>query len=238
MRNRPARGANARRAVRALPRTFGELKRLSSLLVSLSELGWSQSARRGMPIDADGQPVPWFSYGATMWLQARVGESATVFEYGAGQSTLWFAGRVGTIVSVESDEGWASRLRPELPANAEVLVRRCQGDSATAPAGDPYVAAIAERDDTYDVVVVDGLARVTCMEAASAHVARAGIIILDNADRPAYRAALALMNERGFGRLDFVGPVPGAGRQGTTSVFGRDLAPWLSADVPLPHLGY
>jgi hypothetical protein len=50
-----------------------------------------------------------------------------VFEYGSGNSTLWWVRRV---VACEHDAGWARRLSPDLPANVELMVQELAPDGA------------------------------------------------------------------------------------------------------------
>ena len=48
----------------------------------------------------------------------------SVFEYGSGYSTIWFAERTGTVVSCETKQEWYDRIRPRLPSNVEYLLNR------------------------------------------------------------------------------------------------------------------
>jgi hypothetical protein len=231
--------ADAQRGVRALPIRGGEAKRLLSMLAALRDLGWQRSAREGQPVTATGQPLPWYTYAAVSWLGPRLRPVDRVFEFGSGNSTLWFAQRVKAVVSVEHDPTWAARVRARLPANAELLVRADPGPEPTAPEGDAYVSALSESAKApYDVIVVDGRARVSCMAAALQCVVPDGLVVLDNADRPSLRPAHELAGNAGFGRIDFLGPVPGSGRLSVTSVFSSAPSRWLEVDAPLPQVGY
>jgi hypothetical protein len=44
-----------------------------------------------------------------------------VFEYGAGNSSLWWASRVAEVVSVEHDAAWAELVQSRAPANLTVV---------------------------------------------------------------------------------------------------------------------
>ena len=87
---------------------------------SLDE-GWLRSFRVGRPVDVAGNPVPWIAYPAIRFLETRVGADLKVFEYGAGNSTLWWAKRVARVISCESDAAWAEEVRASLPGNAFAL---------------------------------------------------------------------------------------------------------------------
>jgi len=225
------------RARRALPNRPRAAKRALSLLAGLHDLGWHRSAIERAPVDAAGRPIPWFTYPALLWLGPRLNSSLRVFEYGAGNSTRWFAGRCASVTSVDHDPRWIDALRPEVPAHVELLFRSTAGDDLEAPAGDPYVEAIGNVA-SYDVVVIDGRARVACARRALPHLAPDAIAILDNADRPSLAPVLGLAAELGLQRIDFSGPVPGAGRLSTTSVLGAELTRWVTPAPALPQLGY
>lgn len=231
--------SGARRAWEAVPRGRGPAKRALSLLASLNDLGWGRSAQARMALDGEGGPLPWYTYAAIYWLGPRLRPTDRVFEYGCGSSTRWYAGRVAEVVAVEHDQGWAAKVQPLVPSTVAILARPCSGDAYRAPEGDAYVGALAEHAATpFDVVVVDGRARNSCVEAAVAVDPGTSLVVLDNADRPGYADALELLAAQGYGRIDFMGPVPGSGRLGYTSVFARDLGRWLDVHPPLPHLGY
>jgi SAM-dependent methyltransferase len=211
--------------LRGLPRTTAEGDRLLLLAASLREIGWTASARAGMPVDAIGSPLPWWTYPAIWWLESVLTGSERVLEFGAGNSTLWLAPRVRQVAAVEHDEAWSQRIRAIAPPNVIVMHRPTTSGLVKASPGDSYVAVLDSFDDgAYDLLVVDGMAREACLAAAGRLLAPAGIALLDNADRPDLHDAIWSMHERGFWRIDFVGPVPGASRFSSTSVFFRDLS--------------
>ena len=225
------------RGLTALPARPGALKRCLSMLASLGDLGWHASARAKAPVDAEGHPLPWYAYPAILWLGPRLAPSLRVFEYGAGNSTLWYAERCAAVTSVEHDPGWVATLRQRLPANVELLHRATTGDAVDAPDDDPYVTAL-EDPGAFDIVVIDGRARLACARRVLPRLAPNALAILDNADRRSLAAILALAAELHLARIDFTGPAPGSGRLGTTTVLGRDLGRWLQQAPELPQLGY
>lgn len=60
----------------------------------------------------------------------------------------------------------------------------------------------------YDMILVDGMARSLCTYLAvnSDRLKENGIIVLDNSDRWHYNPIQVLLNENGYGRIDFWGP--------------------------------
>lgn len=220
--------------VRSFPRSVMQLDRSLLFLGALQGVGWSKSVRLRSAVDKDGQPLPWFTYPAIYWLDGVMEGRERVFEFGSGQSTRWFSRRARSVVSVEHDAAWASRVERESEklANVSVLFRDCDGDDLTSSATDPYVGALSEQRSAFDIVVVDGRARARCLEVAPECLEAQGLLILDNSDREEYRASLEMLHGLGFARIDFVGPIPGAVNFGSTSVFSRDIASWLRRSRP------
>ncbi len=208
-----------------MPRRPAVADRSLLLLGTARRVGWTRSAAEGRPVDASGEPIPWWTYAAIHFVERQLRGDELVFEYGSGQSTKWLAQRVGAVHSVEHDPTWAQRLAADLPSNVTLLERRCSGDGLIAGPDDEYVAAIRGAPAP-DVVVVDGRARLSCVDAACSLATGNELILLDDAHRPAYRPALEQLAEAGFARIDFVGPVPGRTNFSTTSAFFADLDRW------------
>ena len=88
----------------------------------LNKLGWFHS-QDGTPRDQAGY-VPYITYPALRQLRRLVRPEFRVFEYGSGGSSLWWAGQVAEIISVEHDAGWAGRVAAAAPANLRVITRK------------------------------------------------------------------------------------------------------------------
>jgi hypothetical protein len=223
---------------RAISSSPGAAKRLASVVRSLRDLGWFRSAAEHAPVDRSGRPIPWYSYAAISWLQDRVEPGLRVFEYGAGNSTLWWESVGARVTAVEHDRQWADTVAARVGTSTEVRHEPCRGDALTAPDDDPYVNSIDSVEGPLDVIVVDGRARLRCMEKALAAATPSTIILLDNADRTALAPALAGAGAEGHHRVDFTSPAPGSGRLSTTAVFSRDLSRWTRPAPPLRQVGY
>jgi predicted O-methyltransferase YrrM len=149
--------------------------------------------------------VPWWTFPAIdavdRWIAARNGD-VRVFEYGSGASTVWLARRAARVVSVEHDVGFAKIAAPMLALpNVELRVIE-PARAATAPRapsgrrgyGDcdfsAYVDSIADGAARYDLVVIDGRARVACLDRAWDCLDAGGLVVFDNSNRRRYQAAL------------------------------------------------
>ena len=161
-----------------------------------------------------------------------------MFEFGSGSSTIWFARRAGQVVSVEHDRQWEQLVRPHLPDNATLYLAEVRGDEFEAAERDPYTGALEHMGGEFDLILVDGMARNSCVRVATERLPNRGVLVLDDADRIAYRPAHQHLQAHGFGRLDFFGPKPGAGHLSTTCAFSRDFDAWLRDLPPPPVSGY
>ena len=76
-----------------------------------------RSVSANAAIDAEGRPLPWYTYPAISYLVALDFSDRAVFEFGSGMPTLFWAGRARQVVSVEDDEQWFSRVAACAPKN-------------------------------------------------------------------------------------------------------------------------
>jgi len=201
-------------AWRTLQLTGLDDRLFASQVPALHADGWFRSRREQRCVDLAGNPIPWLTYPAIEFLARRVRPDLTVFEYGSGASTLWWASRVARVVAVEHDAGWARDLSGRLPANASVHHVPLEG-------GEGYARAAAAQGMLFDVVVIDGRDRVRCVPAAIEALRPAGVIVFDNTDRPQYAEGDRLLAAAGFRRIDFVGMAPMSDQKTQTSIYYR-----------------
>jgi len=131
--------------------------------------------------------LPWLAWGAIDFLDRFLTRSHSVFEYGTGGSTLFFATRAQSVMSVEDDPRWQRIVRDRLAEESLENVTLCLADSTVEPyARSPYVLAL---DQPHDVILVDGheprqgVDRLTCFRQAEQFVRVGGVIVLDGAWR-------------------------------------------------------
>jgi predicted O-methyltransferase YrrM len=134
--------------------------------------------------------LPWFSYGAIDFLKRYVKPEMTVFEYGSGGSTVFFAQRVKSVVATEDDALWLERVRERLQAsgngNVELQHRPFDFTRAEGFVESDYLQSIPDRK--FDIIIVDGMehsvkVRPQCFAYAQDYVKRGGIIVVDDAWR-------------------------------------------------------
>jgi hypothetical protein len=80
----------------------------------------------------------------------------------------------------------------------------------------------------FDVVVIDGQARVLSAWLAAKFVKPNGIIVFDNSDREFYSPGFELLANDGYKRIDFYGTGPINMYEWCTSIFFKGTE-WLTA---------
>ena len=183
----------------------------SSVTGYLARSGWRRSFLSKRAVDQDGRSLPWFTYPSIAFLEPRISPEMTVFEFGSGSSTLWWASRVKRVVAVEHDPLWLAQVRDKAPPNVELIHRPL----------DTYADSIRAYEGVFDIVVIDGRDRNRCAENAPPALNAQGVVIWDNSERPEYGPGFECLTSRHFRRLDFVGMGPIAPFAWTTSVFYR-----------------
>ncbi len=188
--------------------------------------------------------VLWVNFEACRYIASLLEPGSTVFEYGSGGSTLFYAARAKSVVSVEHDETWFRRVGAAIAA---VGVKNCErkllvpetGSCTNQDPSDPlgycssdtsyrgqtflrYVTAIdAFPDESFNFVAVDGRARPSCVYHARSKVTRGGYLMLDNSEREDYQTAKRLMD--GWQKSEFYGPGPYGWSFWETTVWRRVL---------------
>lgn len=162
--------------------------------------------------------LPWLPFRLIDELAELVGPGTRVFEFGGGGSTLWFLDRGCEVVTVEHVTAWSERLASLVTSDRWELL-----DRSTEGGYDDYIGAILQYpEDTFDVVVVDGRARVLCALAARSRVRPGGWLIVDDVDRERYDEGLAAI---GWPRRDVIGFAPAKPSLAYSAVFTRPPEP-------------
>lgn len=175
--------------------------------------------------------VPWFVFEATEWLDAFLKKDMIVFEWGSGASTLYLATRVKKVVSVEHNNEWykaiSKRLASAGPSNCEYILKSprpvsgaMRDSSANKKMQGGYLSFSPEYrnfsfeeycqvidsfpDKYFDLIIIDGRARNSCIFHAINKVKKSGVLLLDNSERKEYLPGISLLAN--WKRKDFWGP--------------------------------
>lgn len=180
----------------------------------LASIGWFQAFDRQQAVAANGDPIPWVTYAFIDFVTPRLLPQLRIFEYGSGSSTMFYAKRVKSVISVEHDRAWYEKIKDSKPANAELIYCDLQPNGA-------YAQQAATLNQPFDLIIVDGRDRVNCCRYALKALSPQGVLILDDSERDLYQPARDLMRDAGFRELSFSGISPGLFYRKATSVFYR-----------------
>jgi hypothetical protein len=174
------------------------------------DLGHFKSVLRWESIDEHGQPVPWLTYPAIEYIKSLDTSNMKVFEYGSGNSTLFWPERAKAVVAIEHDQSWFEQLKHKLSKSNNVTLKYIVGSNH-------YPTEINKYKYKFDLIIIDGLFRKKCAKQALDKLSDNGLIILDNSDRTP--DICLLFRRRGLTQIDFTGFGPINPYIWTTSLF-------------------
>jgi len=181
----------------------------------LKDIGWIESYKHHKPIDAKGNPLPWVTYPFIDFIADRLNRSMEVFEYGSGNSTLWYAQKVKSVYSVEHDKVWFESIKNSVLDNVNIYYQELEY-------GGEYASFPSKLEKMFDIIIVDGRDRVNCLKHAINSIKENGVVVLDDSEREAYEGGSAFMCEQGFKRIDFWGISPGLFYKKCTTIFYKN----------------
>ena len=181
----------------------------------LQKVGWFNSYKNQQPLDGSNNPIPWVTYPFLDFIGERIKSGFTIFEYGSGNSTLYFSKKVESLVTVEHDKEWFNQLKETVPNNVKLIYEPLEY-------GGRYADTANRVKQKFHVVIVDGRDRVNCCLRSVSALCQDGVIVLDDSERPQYKSALETLQEKKFYRIDFWGIAPGVSHKKCTSIFYKN----------------
>lgn len=177
--------------------------------------GWAKSLTTNKPIDSKGDPLPWYTYSCIHFIESRFSDSAKlfrprVFEFGSGNSTLWWARRASRVVSVEDNRDWHQYITQGKPNN---VIYKFAADK------DSYLNALLQESDLFDAIIIDGSFREACIAESPRMLNSKGVIIIDNSDWEDIKPSMLFLKSEGFRQLEFYSMGPVNGHPWGTSIF-------------------
>lgn len=192
--------------------------------------------------------TPWLVFDVINFLKKWLQKDMVVYEYGSGGSSLFISDRVKTIYSIEHDEAWFNNvqevMKKEGIKNIEYRLHtpEAQVADSSVDCSNPhyYLSCMGEFKDLnfekyvksidgfpnqhFDLVIVDGRSRPSCILHSMQKVKPGGILLVDNADRAYYlRSFPALDDAEKWEKKVFTGHFPycPASILGTTILFTK-----------------
>ncbi len=136
---------------------------------------------------------PWLCPGTIRFLGRHLTRSTRALEFGSGRSTVWLAGLIGHITSVEYDRRWFARVQALLEkkkfTNVDYrhLPLEHPAMEPERPDYEPMPAYVRVADEfprgSLDLVVVDGHYRTHCVRRAVPRLRPGGLLLVDDVNR-------------------------------------------------------
>jgi hypothetical protein len=185
---------------------------------------WSESFQPGRNSVVD--ELPWINFLALDFLKENLRPEFKVFEYGGGGSTLFFCKNVAQVATVEDHAEWFKTLTETVAAKgyqhwrgffvSPVPVADSRPRSHSNPddfksnvkgledmSFESYARCIDQFPEAYfDVVLVDGRARPSCIQQAIPRLKPGGLLVVDNTERPYYLTAFQQIIAEGFSVME------------------------------------
>lgn len=178
----------------------------------LAEKGWFDAHQTKSAIDENGKPIAWVTYSFIDFIKERVNKQHDIFEFGSGNSTIFYAEMAKSVYSVEHDKDWFEKSsKIDLPN-----IKMIQCDLVR---GGEYCKSAATTGKKFHIIIVDGRDRVNCCKQAIQSLTEDGVVVLDDSERAEYADALIFLKDNGFKHLPFTGMAPGVITSKRTSIF-------------------
>ncbi|MEZ4939323.1 MAG: hypothetical protein R3D58_00555 [Saprospiraceae bacterium] len=190
--------------------------------------------------------LPWLNFPALDYMEQSIRPDFRIFEYGGGGSSLFFCKRAAEVITVEHDPDWFSKLKSkvvekgysnwqgilQLPEKSSTSTIIDQAVNSTFTSKSPefvgfsfekYVRQIECFPEGYfDLILIDGRARTSCITVAISRLCRNGILIVDNTERKYYLNAFKKEAIKGFTiESDYMAPIGYTPHFVKTSVFKK-----------------
>lgn len=178
--------------------------------------GWFNSFNTKQAIDKNSNPIPWCTYSFIKFIEPRLKKEFTVFEFGSGNSTLWYAERVELIISIENNKNWYEVISKKVHGNVTVIYQPLEYNGE-------YCRKALMSNKKFTIIIIDGRDRINCAKNSISALTVDGIIIFDNSNLPQYSDGINFLMSVGFKKIDFIGLSPVTPHNNCTSIFYREL---------------
>ena len=182
----------------------------------LHDEGWITSFKTKTAIDKNGEPMPWLSYPLLDFLKPRLNNNMVLFEYGGGNSTLFYSNHVKEVYTVESDKQWYEIIKNPAKQNTHIYYEPIDETPVE------YIEKPGKLNKKFHLIIVDGMNRNECLLFCKDQLEANGVIIADDTNQYNYGSALAEIEKMGFKRLDFWGIASFVIDKKSTTIFYRE----------------
>jgi hypothetical protein len=183
-------------------------EQIHNFIILAKEYGQFNTIKSGNSFDKNHELLPWYTYPAIEYLQQLDFRDKTIFEYGCGNSSLFWAERAAKVISVDDDDRWYNEVLKNKKGNQELILAKDKNE---------YICSINIFDLKYNVIIIDGNYRYDCAVMAINNLENGGIIIFDNSDW--FPKSIEYLRQQNLIQVDFSGFGPAIGFTWSTSIF-------------------
>lgn len=187
---------------------------IKKIITNFITLGWEEGQFFSMlykiPRTKKNDPIPWYTYPAIDFFNTIDWSKVIAFEFGSGNSTIFWAKHVKKLITVEDNVGWYETILSKIPDNVTYILEKNKNK---------YPTSINTSNNDFDLIIIDGINRYKCALEAVKKINKNGIIILDNSDW--HDQTSDFLRKNGFQQIDFFGFGPINDYKWCTSIFLR-----------------
>ncbi len=186
----------------------------------LHETGYTKSFLHQKPINKNGDFLPWMNYTIVHFLQERLHKNISIFEFGSGFSSVFYAQKCKQVFSLEYNLQWKQKVE-ELFAENKIT-------NATVfynEVNEEYAKAIKKflPEQKFELIIVDGRQRVNCAKESFDFLTENGVLLLDDSAREKYQEVFSFYKDKGFKEITFCGIKPTGYKNDCTTIFYRNV---------------
>ncbi len=185
----------------------------------LHETGYTKSFLQKKPINKNGEFLPWMNYAIINFLQERLHKNISIFEFGSGFSSVFYAQKAKQVFSVEYNKEWKQKVE-------ELFVENQLNNSTVfyCEVNENYTKAIEKflPKNKFELIIVDGRQRVNCAKESFTYLAENGVLLLDDSSREKYKEIFTFYQNKGFKQITFCGIKPTGFKNDCSTVFYRE----------------
>jgi hypothetical protein len=187
------------------------------------------------PNKLSNHPLPWMNYNTIAYIEKTLMDGNHVFEYGSGSSTRYWINHGCKVTSIEHDILFYTELTKKIDGKCDYFLippTRIPSNNKNPESPDLFQSADLDgysfenyvksidnfEDNFFDIVLIDGRARPSCIKRAIPKLKKNGKLILDNSDRIYYLSETSeLLSD--WLRVSFTGTVRGLLHHEQTTIF-------------------
>lgn len=159
---------------------------------------------------------PWYNLPLINFLNSYIKPNHEVFEYGGGNSTLFYSAHVKQVCTIELSDNWINFILTNQTKD-NIELKKC----TTVQNFSNEIAHFSRKK--FDIIVIDSRDRAKCLMQSIGYLKENGIVILDNSERENLASAIAEFKTKGFHERIFSGMRLDA-KIGIASVFFKTQA--------------